>query len=84
MDTGVVGIFGGIGGALVGAPLGYFVQRFFNRPRMHIAYAETMYEDLISIPIEIQQNISRYSVFVQYIEGQVAVHATAAGEYVYS
>jgi len=74
VDSNTAVIIGGVGGAIIGAPVGYFVQRFFNRPRIHIGYAETNYEDIVSLPADLQQRLMRYKGFIDYVENQVRWH----------
>ena len=71
MDTNTVSIISGIGGGLVGAPVGYIIERVFNRPRLKIAYAHAGYEDIITLSLNVQQHILRYLEFVQFVAGQV-------------
>ena len=59
MDANTASIISGIGGGLVGAPVGYVVERIFNRPRLRIAYAHAGYEDIIMLSPPVQQKISR-------------------------
>jgi hypothetical protein len=56
---------------LIGAPVGYVVERIFNRPRLRIAYVHTGYEDIIMLSPSVQRNISRYNGYVDFMSGQV-------------
>ncbi len=71
MDSNTAVIFSAILGGLIGGPIGYFVERTFTRPRLKIEYGDTRYEDLVSLPIDLQQKLTRISGFVNFVESQI-------------
>lgn len=74
MDPTLAALLGSIGGAMIGGPIGFLFEKFVNRARLSIRYAETCYEDVISLPLDIVLKIGRYHAFVNFVESQVKWH----------
>jgi hypothetical protein len=70
MTQALVGIATAMIGALLGALATYGTQRFFNRPRIHIEYAETSHQDAFSLSIDTQQDILQYNAFIEFVNAQ--------------
>lgn len=71
MDSNSAIIFSAILGGLIGGPIGYLIERTFTRPRLKIEYSDARYEDIISLPLDLQQKLTQYSGFVKFIESQI-------------
>lgn len=68
MDSAVAAVVGSLGGAFIGVPMGYFVERFLKRPRLRVTRGKIAYEDLFSIPADVQQRMQKYGLFVRHVE----------------
>jgi hypothetical protein len=71
MDTNSVTIIAAILGAVIGAPAGFGIERFANRPRLKISYAETAFEDIYAFPTDVVLSVSRLPDFINFVNNQV-------------
>jgi hypothetical protein len=65
-----IGLTTAVIGALFGALATYATQRFFNRARVYIEYAEIAYEGIFSLSVNTQQGISLYNALINYVDVQ--------------
>lgn len=58
-------------GALLAGPAGFFIDRFFSRPRISLNYARIGYEDVIALTSEVHDILMQMENFVTWMDSQV-------------
>ena len=71
MDTNAVTIIAAVLGAVIGAPAGFGIERFANRPRLKISFAETAFEDIYTFPADVVLSVGRLPDFIRFVDSQV-------------
>jgi hypothetical protein len=72
VDANAVAMIGGsLAGGLIGAPAGFFIERFFTRPRVHVGHAEVCYEDGVSLPVQLQTDLLMFGHLMAYVDSRV-------------